>query len=345
MFFHEHITNISNNLLIDSIENIDLISAYYLGIKTANPTSEILPDLEKKITQLLDKKKGLKFISKILSLTGSFKLTPHTKERLLQEEDPVMLIGRINDIAGKKEVKDILTPIKDRFLHPEFHGEFLSYEEQAHLNVVDALIKRLCPIAKALSSKPFSVSTSKKSNLFDLYRDNSVGKTFISVDIKQANWTSLKHWDSTLPEWSTFLQNHLPEGDPNIRGLFLKSKIFRQITLGVALKKHGIVKLIEHTQVMLIKEAIRPLVKRLKGPDFESNDEAIFSWRQPRGSALEKWLLQCINLNVFSVKRVTFVEKTYDDCFVVRYNVLNDDQEYTLLRCASPKKIESRLEN
>jgi len=341
MLFAEYTAQINSILENPSLENLDLLAAFYLGLKTGNPDSPLLPELRSKVEALYAVKRALKFLDRFLVVSGSNNLTPKTKEIVLVSENSLDILAKVNEISGKTDATRLIEPFADRILDPVFHEEFLAYEAEAHHIVVEALIKRLEPVVEKMAYDLPSVHSPKKNTSNKLYCGDNVGKSFISIDLRQANWTSLRHWDPTLPEWETFLRIHLPEGA--LKSLFIASKNFRQVTLGVVLKKHGAVKMVEATQVMLIKEATSPLVRKLGRPFTESNDEVIFEWRQQSGSPLEKWLLSTITSHLFRITRFRILEKTYDECYSVYYEELNSSKKYTLLRCASPDKIEARL--
>ena len=341
MSFAQYIAQINSTIEDLSLDNLDLLTAFYLGLKAQSPGSHRAQDLKYKIKALHAKKVALKFLDRLLVVSGSNNLTPETKEKIIETDTILPTLTAVNEISGKVEATPYLLPFSQQLNSPVFHEEFLAYEAEAHHTIVGTLIKRLEPVIEKMAYGLPSVQPSKKNTLKNLYHGGNTGKSFISVDLRRANWSALRHWDSTLPCWEDFLVDRLPESQ--LKPLFVASKNFRQVTLGVALKKHGAVKMVEATQVMLIKQATTLLVKKFGQPFSESNDEVIFEWRHPPSSPLEKWLIGVISSSLFRVTRFTILEKTRDDCYLIDYDELDADKKYTLLRCATPEKIEARL--
>lgn len=350
MSYSEHIAAVTTTLQNATVENLDLLTAFYLGMKAVSPDSPLVTALEVQVNSLFKKKRGLKFIDRFLVVSGSNNITPETKEKVLTGPNPMSLLSAINEIAGKTDATLKIKPYSSRIQDSTFHEEYLAYESNAFNAVVGALIKRLEPVVRKMAYGLPTVSPANKNTHKQLYHHNNVGKTFISIDLRQANWTALKYWDETLPTWEAFLDEHLPAGvTPNgvtpsdLKSLFATSKNFRQVTLGVALKKHGAVKMVEATQVMFIRTYAEHLVKKLGQPFSESNDEAIFEWRQKPGSPVEQLVLALITRPLFRITRFRIREKTRDECFLIDYEELGNNNTYTLLRCATPEKVESRL--
>ncbi len=341
MSFSQYIAQISSSLENPSLDNLDLVTAFYLGLKEVNPNSSQVEELGKKIHALHTKKIALKFLDRLIVVSGSNNLTPATKEKAIEDGSILPLLTSVNVISGKVDATPLLQPFADQLYCPTFHEEFLEYEASAHHAVVGALISRLEPVVEKMAYGLPTVQPSKKNTLKNLYHGGNTGKTFISIDLRRANWSALRHWDPTLPCWDNFLATHLPNGQ--LKPLFAASKNFRQVTLGVALKKHGAVKMVEATQVMLIKEATAALVKKFGQPFSESNDEVIFEWRQRPGYPLEKWLTTTLSSPLFRITQFCIREKTHDECYVIDYHELSADKKYTLLRCATPEKVEARL--
>jgi DNA-directed RNA polymerase subunit F len=334
--FTHYTTTLATTL--EKATDLDLLTAYYLGMKAvAPPTCPELLALETKVEMLFLKKRGLKFLDRALVVSGSNNMTPEMKEKVLTQEKPLETIAALNEISGKVEGTLKLKPFEERLTSPDFHQEFLDYEAEAHHQVVGALIERLEPVVEKIRVQSASVSPSKKNTLKNLYDGRNQGILFVSLDLKQANWTALRYWDSSLPTWDEFMHKYLPEGP--LKALFAVSKNFRQVTIGVALKKHNAVKLVENTQVMLIREQSQSLIKRLGEPFSESNDEAIFKV-QKKDLA---WLQQTITDPRFRLTSFQMKKKTYDDCYLISYEDLETQRRYTLLRCATPDKIEARL--
>lgn len=350
-FTQEYFTEVTSSLEHPSVDNLNILSAFLLGLKLAQSVN--IDTIQQQVEVLYAKKKGLKFIDRFTTISGSNHVTPETKEKLLTMEDPVAHLAKINKIAGKDEATDKILPFAPVFNDSSFQDSFLKYENEVFPIVVGALIERLTPVVQIMQKNVPMNSFSKKNTLQKLYQANNVGGQFISVDLRQANWTALCYWDSSLPSWKTFLapllsieQDNPTSLQSNIQKLFLDSKIFRQITLGVALKKLGGIKLVEATQVMLIKEAGQA-VSRIIGDVFsESNDEMIFRFRFRKG------IIEDINAALRKTKvgklcRLTqfyICSKSLDDCYDISYHELDTNKQYTLLRCATPEKVEARLQ-
>lgn len=340
--FDEYITQIASSLEVPTLDNLDLLTAFYLGFKATSADPILLKGLEENVHSLYTKKRGIKFIDRLLVTSGSNSLTPASKAALLGQDDPFLYIKAVNDVAGKKEATPLIEPYRYQLADSAFHEKFLAYEAKAHHDIVGALITRLQPVIDTMRREVRVIQSSKKNTLKNLYQAESVGKTFISLDLRQANWSALRYWDSKLPSWQDFLETCLP--DSALKPLFKASKNFRQVTLGVALKKYNAIKMVESTQVMLVKRAAQPVIKRLGNPFSESNDEIIFEWRQPLGAPLEKWLLNIVTDPLFRITRFTVKERTFDECFVVNYHEYgNPSRDYSLLRVASAEKVEARL--
>lgn len=343
MSFTQYITQINTTIENATLDDLNLLTAYYLGLKAGCPDSPQVKTLEKKINALHTKKLSLKFLDRLIIISGSNNITPETKEKIIDNDTILPTITAINQISGKIEATPYLIPFEQQLTNPSFQEEFLAYEADAHHAIVGALLKRLEPVVEEMAYGLPSVQPSKKNTLKNLYDGKNTGRSFISIDLRRANWSALRYWDPTLLCWDEFLAIHLPESQ--FKPLFIASKNFRQVTLGVALKKHGAVKMVEATQVMMIKEATAALVKKFGQPFSESNDEVIFEWRQPSGSPLEKWMTTSITNSLFRITRFRIREKTHDECFVIDYEELPISKKYTLLRCTTPEKVEARIHN
>lgn len=350
--FTSHLNSILSLTLSPSLEDLNVMTGFLLGLKRAkeDPTFDI-EAIERQVHTLHTQKKALKFVDRFTTIAGSNHLTPKTKEKVLLEKEPFQTLASINVIAGKTEATERIKPFMSSFQEPEFHTSFLQYETEAFNAVVGALIERLESVVRKMEKGLFRITSSAKNTLKKLYHGGNVGKTFLSIDLRQANWSALKHWDSSLPNWEDFLTSHLPEGP--FKPLFLSSKNFRQVTLGVAFKKHNAVKMVETTQIMLIGN-VSGETSKIFGEIFcESNDELIYAWNSrsrlaydaritPQG--IEKSLLSTFKDKPnFRLTKFQIREKTYDDCFVIDYEELGTDKKYTLLRCATPDKVEARL--
>lgn len=342
MSFQQYIEEISAKLEKPSLDNLDLLTVFYLGIKAGkeDASNTKLHELTETVKQLHAKKRALKFLERLLVISGSNNLTASKKLEVISSHDPLSIISAVNAIAGRVDATQRLEPYKNLLSQSSFHEEFLEYENNAHGIVVGSLISRLRWVANRLRKQGESNNQSMKNTLKRLYDGNNVGKTFLSIDLRQANWTCLQYWDNKLVSWDKFLDSALPES--HIKPLLMSSKNFRQVTLGVALKNLGIVKHIESTQVKITKDFITPLLKFLKQEPFsESNDEVILEYinRQQRN-----YLLTAVKKNPrFRLTKFNIVEKTHDDCYVISYEELDTHHKYTLLRCSSPEKVESRL--
>ena len=324
-----------------TVENLDLLTAFYLGMSMADKAA----DIKSTIQTLFERKMGLKFIDRLTAITSSTALSVDKKNEVLDPQvcpEPLKIISRVNQITGKTDATAKIAPFADKLQDPEFHRDFLDYEAQAHNQVVGGLIDTLTETNKKI---PNSICTaqqqSKKNTLKNLYNGSNVGKTFVSVDLRQANWTALRYWDPSLPQWNEMLSSLLPEGP--LKPMFLESKMFRQVTLGVALKKHGLISRVEATQVMLVKKLYGELNSGVGKPFSESNDELIFEWFWSRRE-VTPWFKPALNDPRFKVTIQYMKEKTHDDCYEFEYEELGaKPHKYRLLRCYNPEKVESRL--
>lgn len=306
-------------------KDLDILIAYNLVAKD--------PLIEKKIKELYSKKQSLEFLKELINLSGSNILSPNLREEFLASENPFKILSQVNYIAGKRDATEIIRPFAHLLKNISFQEAFLAYQEEAFNNVVSVLHERL---PRDLNIKPLEEN---RNNVPFLYREENIGKSFISVDIRSANWTALQYWDPSLLSWEDFLSPLLPEGD--LRDFFLASKKFRQITLGVTLKNLRIMKQVEATQVMLISETIQSLIQLLGKPIHESNDERIFSLKKRMQDVKEafgkgKYASLC-HLTYFK-----FLRRENDGCYLVKYHQIDTNKKYTMLRCAGTDKIEAR---
>lgn len=322
-----------------NVNNIDILAAFYLGMiasENTNPDEFLI-----RLQDLFNKKIALKFVDRLVAVSGGTSMTPKLKEQLIQDINPMAIITELNNITGKTEATKMIQPFSQLLLNPSFHQDFLDYETQAHNALVGSLIQTLASTSKKI---PSSFNANKESNpttLKNLYKGSNVGKIFVSVDLRQANWTALRYWDNSLPEWSVYVNGVIPDG--RFKSFFANSKNFRQITLGVAMKKLGIVSKIEATQVMLINNVYNQLDPTIGEPFSKSNDEIVFEWFWQRRD-VTKWFQSAIRNPDIKVTIMQMLEETYDGCYVFSYEELGKNpKSYTLLRVYTPEKVESRM--
>ena len=338
--FDTYLEQISS--LIDNensnVNNIDIMAAFYLGMKSedTNPNDFLVH-----LRNLFDKKLGLKFIDRLVAISGGTSMTPKMKESFLEDPNPMAIITELNIITGKTEATKQVQPYSQFLSTPSFQKEFLDYETQAHNALVGSLIETLTLTAQKIPSNFQGIKESNPTTLKNLYRGSNVGKIFVSVDLRQANWTALRHWDRSLPEWSAFVNAHIPNS--YLKPLFADSKNFRQITLGIAMKKLGIINKIEATQIMLINNVYNQLDPSLGEPFSRSNDEIVFEWFWQRRD-ITKWFQPALKNSNIKVTIMQMLEETYDGCYVFSYEELGKNpKSYTLLRVYTPEKVEARM--
>lgn len=341
MSFQQYIQEISTKKIKVSLDNLDFLTAFYLGLKSARESSDAeIQELYNAINQLHETRRAVEFLTSFLPITGCNNLSPSKKLEVASSRDPFSIISAVNAVAGRTDATQRIEPYKDLLSKPSFHEEFLDYEKLSHEAVIKCLTGRLKWVANKLKREGNNNIQSMKNTLKRLYDGDNIGKTFFSIDLKQANWTCLQHWDKKLESWDNFLDSALLGS--HIKPLLMSSKKFRQVTLGAALKNLEIVKYVESSQVKITKDFVTPLLDFLKQKPFsESNDEVIIEYvnRHQRN-----YLLNAVKRDPrFRLTKFTILEKTSDNCYVISYEELNPQRKYTLLRCSSPEKVESRL--
>lgn len=298
--------------------------------------SNVDEELENKVEALYNKRRGLRFFDKIITYAGAARLPAPIKEKLVASSNPGEIITRANTLMGKDEATLKLQPLFPHLDDLEFQQAFLEYEGLAHTTMLKYLSYRLNNTANRIKAQHDLIGlTSKKNTLQKLYTPSNIGKKFLSIDLKQANWQALRQYDN-LPEWELLLREMLPSGLEVCRELIIGSKYFRQKILGLCCKNLGIQKLVEATQVRLIKQLSKRITNRIGNPEVfcESNDEIIIRWNDEWNKSL---LQSTTNIRV---TMITFNHQNKDGSYRVSYEEITTNSKTKVgIRCSNPDML------
>lgn len=192
----------------------------------------------------------------------------------------------------------------------------ISLYEESEREVSDLFSFRLSKSKEIIdflkNSNSWSELCYDSKNLIDYPTSKSIkyedGKYYLSIDIKQANWLSLKKYDDpSINELGNTYQDLLLKF--NMPKIFIHSKYLRQYIFGDIDPKR-----ISRVQRNMIQEIVREYDSQLN-VEFVRNDEVIFTFDSfDEISFTEKLDINRYNIKVFSVNRVEDfrVDSIYD---------------------------------
>lgn len=201
---------------------LKLYKAYLLGFEHDSELGEHVAGEYEKLEKKLQLHELFTELRCNLGLPG---VTEHVKTIVTEKNIHVILAALASLVRKEVTIPKITAP-----------EDYLSYVRQSHIAAVEALVLS-CDAERAdCSLLPEMIRKS-------IQPYKQTGKTFTSFDMSSAGYVTLRKFKVLPEKWSDFLEAILEES--HLKQHVIESKHFRQIAIGVALKRLNIVKDVE----------------------------------------------------------------------------------------------------